>query len=120
MNHLELQQTFFDNYNLRASYCRNSYEKGGVCIFVQENIRYVNLDLQKYCNDTDFEACATKIYRNNRQANIITIYRSPSGNFDLFMTKPDVILRHLYTATTEFIICGDINIDYLADSDRKR
>jgi len=36
------------------------------------------------------------------------------------MTKLDVILRHLYTATTEFIICSVINIDYLAESDRKR
>jgi len=36
------------------------------------------------------------------------------------MTKLDVILRHLYIATTKFIICRDINIDYLANSDRKR
>jgi hypothetical protein len=25
----------------------------------------------------------------------------------------------LYTVTTEYIICGDVNIDYLVDSDRK-
>jgi hypothetical protein len=25
----------------------------------------------------------------------------------------------LYTVTTDYIICGDINIDYLVDSDRK-
>jgi len=120
MNYLELQQTFFDNYKLGASYCRNSYEKGGVCIFVQENIRYVNLNLQKYSKDKDFEACAKKIYLNNRQASIITIYRSPSGNFNLFMIKLDVILRHLYMTTTELILCGVINIDHLSDSDRKR
>ena len=34
MNHLELQQTFFDNYKLGANCCRNSFEKGSVCIFV--------------------------------------------------------------------------------------
>ena len=55
MNHLELQQTFFDNYKLGASYCRNSFEKGGVCIFVQENLRYVKLNLEKHCKDKDFE-----------------------------------------------------------------
>jgi hypothetical protein len=119
MNHLELQQTFFDNYKLGASYCRNSYVKGGVCIFVQENLRYVKLDLQNHCKDKDFEVCATKIYFNTRHASIIAIYRSPTGNFDFFVTKLDIILRQVYTVTTEFIICGDINIDYLADSDRK-
>jgi hypothetical protein len=25
----------------------------------------------------------------------------------------------LYTATLEYIVCGDINIDYITDSDRK-
>jgi hypothetical protein len=54
-----------------------------------------------------------------RTACIITIYRAPSGNFDLFITKLDTILGKLYTATIEYIICGDINIDYLVDSDRK-
>jgi hypothetical protein len=55
MNHLELQQTFFDNYKLGISYCRTFYEKGGVCIFVQESLRYVRIDLEKYCKDKDFK-----------------------------------------------------------------
>ena len=78
------------------------------------------LDLEKHCKDKDFEVCATKVYFNNRHASIIAIYRSPSGNFDFFITKLDVILRQLYTVIIEFIICGDTNIDYLAYSDRKR
>ena len=32
INHLELKQTFIDNYKLGVSYCRTLYEKGGVCI----------------------------------------------------------------------------------------
>ena len=118
MNHLELQQTFFDSYKLGASYCRNSFEKQGVCIFVQENLRYVKLDLEKRWKDKDFEVRATKVYFNTRHACIIAIYRAPSGNFDFFVTKFDAILRQLHTVTTEFIICGDINIDYLV-SNRK-
>jgi len=30
MNHLELQQTFFDSYKLGVSYCRTLYEKEGI------------------------------------------------------------------------------------------
>ena len=93
MNHSELQQIFFDNYKLGASYCRSSFEKGDVCIFVQENLRYVKLNLQKHCKDKDFEVCATKVRFNTTQANIIAIYRSPSGNFNFFITKLGVILR---------------------------
>jgi hypothetical protein len=119
MNHLELQQTFFDNYKLGVSYCRSFYEKGDVSIFVQECLRYVRIDLEKYCKDKDFEVCATKIHFSPKSPCIIAIYRAPSGNFDLFITKLYTILRKLCTATTEYIICGDINIDYLVDSDRK-
>jgi exonuclease III len=117
MNHLELQQTFFDNYKLGVSYCRTLHEKGGVYIFVQE--RYVKIALEKYCKDKDFEICAIKIHFNAKSACIIAIYRAPAANFDLFISKLDAILRKLYTVTTEYIICGDININYLVGSDTK-
>jgi len=47
------------------------------------------------------------------------LFGAPSGNFDLFLSKLDAVLRNLYTATLEYILCGDINIDYISDSDRK-
>ena len=86
---------------------------------MQESLRYVKTDLEKYCKDKDFEVCAIKIHFNMKSACIIAIYRAPTGNFDLFISKLDTILRKLYTVTTEYIICGDINIDYLVGSDRK-
>jgi hypothetical protein len=36
-----------------------------------------------------------------------------------FFTKLDNILKYLYTPTLDFIICGDININYLVNSARK-
>jgi hypothetical protein len=116
MDHSELQQTFTDNYKLGVSYCRTLYEKGGVCIFVQESLRCVRIDLEKFFKDKDFGVCAIKIHWNTKSA---CIYRSPSGNFDLFITKLDTFLRKLYNSTIEYIICCDINVDNLVDSDRK-
>jgi len=81
MNHSELQQTFFDNYQLGVSYCRTLYEKGGACIFVQESLRYVRTDLEKYCKHKDFEVCAIKIHFNTKSACIIAIYRAPIWQF---------------------------------------
>jgi hypothetical protein len=99
MNHLELQQTFLDCYKLWVSYCRTLYEKGGVCIFVQESLRYVSIDLEGHCEDKDFEISAIKTYLNTKSACIMAIYRASSGNFDLFINKLDVILRKLYNTT---------------------
>ena len=95
------------------------YEMGGVCIYVQESLNYVRLDLEKYCQDKNFEVCAIKIHLDTKSVCIIAIYTALSGNFDLFLSKLDVVLRNLYAATLEYIICGDINIDYLIDSDKK-
>jgi exonuclease III len=38
----------------------------------------------------------------------------------LFINKLDTLLSKLYNPTLEYIIFGDINIDYLVNSDRKK
>jgi len=73
---------------------------GRVCIYVQESLNYVRLE--KYCQDKNFEVCAIKIHLDMSVC-IIAIYRAPSGNFDLFLSKLDIELRNLYTATLEYI-----------------
>ena len=85
----------------------------------KEVLRYISNDLEKYCKNKDFEVCAFKIYLNTKSAYIIAMYRAPSSNFDLFITKLNIVLRKFYTSTLEYIIYGDININYLVDSDRK-
>jgi hypothetical protein len=40
MKQLELEQLHIENYNLGARYCRRRLEKGGVSIFVHENLKF--------------------------------------------------------------------------------
>jgi len=47
------------------------------------------------------------------------MYRVPSGNFNLFVNELDMLLRKLYILTLEYIIYGDINIDYLTNNKKK-
>jgi hypothetical protein len=93
MNHVELQQTYTDSYNLGASYCRTSYTKGGVCTYVHRSLIFVSIGLEKHFKVKHFEACALKLYLNFKSICIITIHRAPSGNFNSFITKLDTILR---------------------------
>ena len=119
MKQLQLQTINIDNYKLGDNYCRNRYEMGGVCIYVHVKLNYTSLNLRKYCQDKDFEVCAIKVNLNDTNICIIAIYRAPSGDFELFISKLDTVLRKVYTTTTKCIICGDINIDYLIDSEKK-
>ena len=50
----------------------------------------------------------------------MAFYRAPTGNFLQFLNTLDSALNAIYCPNVEFIICGDINIDYLKDSSRKR
>ena len=48
------------------------------------------------------------------------MYRAPSGNLTYFLQNVDDVLQSLYTPSTHFIICGDININYLVDNEQKK
>ena len=50
----------------------------------------------------------------------MTIYRAPTGNFEVFLNRLDNILKTLYKADSKLIVCGDTNIDYLSHSEKKR
>jgi hypothetical protein len=49
----------------------------------------------------------------------LSIYRAPSGNFVYFLNGLDTTLKFLYSTKLEIIICGDIIINYLVNSNNK-
>ena len=52
---------------------------------------------------------------------IITLYRSPTGNFDSFLCNLEGVLQVLYDPKIAIIIiCGDINVDYQVENERKK
>jgi hypothetical protein len=105
---------------LGASYGRKKVLKGGVAIFVCKNYNFLNVDLSNYCKEQEIDACAIRLQLNALNIYIITVYRAPCGNFDLFLKTLDSIIESLYKADLKLIICGDINIDYLTDNARKK
>jgi hypothetical protein len=57
----EINNIHIKNYSLGASYCRHSRKHGRVGIFVHHTLSYFTINLNKLCNDYDFEACAVKL-----------------------------------------------------------
>jgi hypothetical protein len=86
----------------------------------KKNLEYTNIDLGKHCNDQNIEVCVLKLKSAFFNACIMTVYRAPTGNFNLFLIRLDDIIKTLYKVDLKLIICGDINIDYLTDNDKKR
>jgi len=107
-----------DNYTLGANYCRHSLKKGGVCIFVHNSLNFVGKDLEKFSNHQVIEACTIILFHNSYNICILAIYRVPTGNLTCFIKKSEKVLHSLYTLNTQFIKCGDINVNYLAHISR--
>lgn len=45
----EILNVHMSGYNILSSFCCNNYLKGGVCIFVREDMLYRGVDLKKTC-----------------------------------------------------------------------
>jgi len=116
----ELELISIDGFRLGAAHSRQILKGGGVCTFVRNNLECTNIELDKYCKEQDIEACMIKLTSTLHNILIMTVYRAPSGNFNLFLKRLEDILKSHYRVDLKFIICGDININYLSDGDRKR
>jgi hypothetical protein len=99
------------NYKLGAKICRKKMKNGGACIYIQDELTFT-INLQKHGKEQDLEIAAIQIRLNRVKLIIITIYRVPAGNLDY-------ILNSLHKDNTEFIICGDINVNYLENNSKK-
>jgi exonuclease III len=105
---------------LEASYCRQNTAKGVVSIFVKKNLKFNQLNILNHCNEQDIECCVVQLESKYSNIYVLAIYRAPTDDFDLFLKKLESIIDYLYKPTTEFVICGDININYLTESYHKQ
>ena len=122
-HHLDMKQierTVIPNYILNAHFCRNIFKKGGVCIFTHKTLHCREIKLNKFSKEKDLEVCATELQQLSYKVCIMTIYRSPTGDFQYFLNTLEEILNSLYNKYNDIILCGDININYNINSTIKK
>jgi len=84
-------------------------------MFIQKHFPFSVINIEKFCEDKELEACALKLDLLHFKICIITLYRTPTGNFQYFMKGLDIIIK-IYKPGVHLIICGDINLNYLIES----
>jgi exonuclease III len=94
--------------------------KGGVSIFVKKNLKFNQLKKLRHCNEQDIECCVVQLESKHSNIYVLAMYKVPTGDFNLFLNKLESIIDYLYKSTAEFVICGDININYLTESYHKQ
>jgi hypothetical protein len=81
---------------------------------------YIFITQSNYCVEKDIEACAIKLSLTSIALITLAIYRSPIGNFSNFLKKLDTILNNVHNNKVEYVICDDVNINYLENCDRRQ
>ena len=120
LKYTELNQINIEGFQLCTAYCTQTMKKGGVCIFAQKGLECSKIDVNKYCKDQDIEICMLNFKTTSLRFHIMVVYRAPTGNFNLFLNRLDDLIKSVYKTNLNLILCGDINIDYLTENDRKR
>jgi exonuclease III len=108
-----------DNYQLSSIFSRTAFCGGGACIYIRKDLIHKSINVTQFCVEKTFEICVSHVGTGNVGFTVLCIYRSPSGNFDLFLNLFESTLNYLHKPKSEFIICGDFNINFLTDSTRK-
>ena len=110
---IEVSKFSIDGYLLATSFCRKESLGGGVCILINKNLNFHVTNLDEYCNEKSMEICAVKIQLFRVKLIIFCIYRTPSGNLKIFYDSLERILNHFQRPKVTYLICGDLNINFL-------
>lgn len=109
---------YFTNYQLAAHFYRRNRLRGGVGIWLRRNLNFETLNLEKFCIELDVEVCGVMCEIGSHELIVLCCYRSPDGNFDIFLNVLNDVLHSLYKKNTYFILTGDFNVNFLKDDGR--
>jgi hypothetical protein len=84
------------------------------------NLQFTSTDLEEFCMEQEIKICAVKLHHLSTYICILIVYRSPTGIFLHFLNNLESILTWLYTNSSNIILCGDINVNYLDDGFTKK
>jgi exonuclease III len=115
----EIDNVNFNQYRIGNSFCRQTFNCGGVCILIRENLQFDTINLDQFNKEKDLESCAIKFQFMSKNFIIICIYRSPTGKFSYFLKQLELLLNSVYNTSNVIILCGDFNVNYLNDNSMK-
>lgn len=108
-----------DKYKCACLFNRDNRRGGGSTIYVRPGILYSE---DQKISDLSIEdhieiaaICVGKVDDNNliKPWHIISVYRPPKGNIEVFFEKLDYILDSLFKKNASYFLAGDFNIDIL-------
>ncbi|PSN29834.1 hypothetical protein C0J52_27940 [Blattella germanica] len=96
-------------YNFAAIFCRKIFLHGGAGIYLKTNMKYQTIALDHFCQEEHFEAC--EFILTDYKLILISIYRSPCGDANIFLSSLENLLIYLDSYNLSIVLNGDVNLD---------
>uniref|UniRef100_A0A1B6L0L5 Reverse transcriptase domain-containing protein n=1 Tax=Graphocephala atropunctata TaxID=36148 RepID=A0A1B6L0L5_9HEMI len=91
-------------------------ERGGVCIFAKENVKFQKLDTEIFTVEGECELAGAKIDLGDEQLLLIAGYRPPTKQHQIFYQCISDCLNKHWKVNAKTIVTGDFNIDLAKDT----
>lgn len=100
-------------YKVVNHFSRSQFMRGGCAIFTSHDIETSDITLSYNCIEKHIEFSVSEI-KISQRINIICvcIYRSPKGDFDLFLSVLSNVLDEVYRPGKSLIVTGDFNVHF--------
>lgn len=106
------------NYKIVSVSSRSKFKGGGTMIMVKEQLFAHTIDFpSNLCEDKDFEVSACLVKTKKYEIIIVVIYKSPSGDSDVFLQNLNELLAKYYLKS-KIILVGDFNVDFKIDCNK--
>ena len=90
-----------------------------VYIYIHKEVNFTNINLSDYCKGQDLDITALKFKFNKKKIIIFCVYRAPSRDLEYFFDQLEIIFNSLQNPKIKFILCGDLNINFIRSSHNK-
>lgn len=111
----------FMDYSVTAAFCRSTGRHGGVVIYTRECIDAQGIiSVSALSSERHFEIAGVVMTLGQERLTVLTAYRSPNGDVQVFMDGLCSALVMAADLGRRVILCGDFNVDALRDTMEKR
>jgi len=102
---------------LTSNFSSSKSIHGGTCIYVKHYLQTKEVNYIKgISKEKDFEMTAVEI--PDYDLNVVCVYRSPDGDFSLFLRSLVSVIKKVEVRKRRLTLCGDWNINFMQESRR--
>ena len=112
INDVNKYRCVIPNYTIEELH-RTETTGGGVCLFINDRIKYKLRDDLSIFNEGLFESCFIEVYTGKKNIIVGEVYRIPNTPEKEFIDKYESIIGKVYSEKKEILIGTDQNLDLL-------